>query len=207
MATAAEPLWRVGAVGHQHPRLAGGPRGTNLSDLDDRRCHGASGVATRAAAARKWRGHGKGAPCHAQASLPTNAGPPAKRVFESSRARWPLPLSGAIQRMLDQGIGICEPSYDPFQAARASKLTRGICCGSVGVQRAGSRPAATSSAFQSTRLGSGSHGIQLRRDRGEIQEPPLRIKLWTEGGRGLAWLPREPLRKISPGKRRRCRTT
>ena len=39
MAAAAEPLWRVGAVGHQHPRLAGGPRRADLPDLDDRRCH------------------------------------------------------------------------------------------------------------------------------------------------------------------------
>ena len=39
VAAAAQPLWRVGAVGHQHPRLAGGPRGGDLSDLDDRRRH------------------------------------------------------------------------------------------------------------------------------------------------------------------------
>jgi len=37
MAAAAEPLWRVGAVGHQHPRLAGGPRGQIylISMIDD----------------------------------------------------------------------------------------------------------------------------------------------------------------------------
>src|ERR1035441_1151293 len=35
VAAAAEPVWRVGAVGHQHPRLAGRPRRNDLPDLDD----------------------------------------------------------------------------------------------------------------------------------------------------------------------------
>ncbi len=39
MAAASKPLWGVGAMGHQRPRLAGGPRGIDLSDSDDRRCH------------------------------------------------------------------------------------------------------------------------------------------------------------------------
>src|ERR1035438_17244 len=38
MASAAEPVWRTGAVGHERPRLAGGPRGRDLADQHDRRC-------------------------------------------------------------------------------------------------------------------------------------------------------------------------
>ena len=39
VAAAAESLWRVGAVGHQHARVAGGPWGANLFDFHDRRCY------------------------------------------------------------------------------------------------------------------------------------------------------------------------
>ena len=38
MATAAEPFWRAGAVGHQRSRLAGRTRGRDLADQHDRRC-------------------------------------------------------------------------------------------------------------------------------------------------------------------------
>ena len=37
LAAAAEPLWGVGAVGHQRSRLAGGAGRADLPDLDDRR--------------------------------------------------------------------------------------------------------------------------------------------------------------------------
>src|SRR5215217_515593 len=38
MATATEPLWRAGAVGHQRTRLVGGPRRRDFTDQHDRRC-------------------------------------------------------------------------------------------------------------------------------------------------------------------------
>jgi hypothetical protein len=43
----------------------------------------------------EWRWLGNGAPCHAQASLPTKSAPPVKRRFESGLARRLLPLSTA----------------------------------------------------------------------------------------------------------------
>jgi hypothetical protein len=47
--------------------------------------------------------------------------------------------------------GAC--AYDPVHAARASKLTNGIQCGSAGAKRVMSRPAAVNNAVQSAGRG------------------------------------------------------
>ena len=71
--------------------------------------------------------------------------------------------------------GAC--AYEPVHAARESKLTKGIQCGSAGVKRVMSRPAAVNNAVQSAgRCGTGVL-FHLRRHRAELDQPAPRIQI------------------------------
>ena len=74
--------------------------------------------------------------------------------------------------------GAC--AYEPVHAARASKLTKGIQCGSAGVKRVMSRPAAVNSAVQSAGRWRDRRFFHLRRDGAELDQAALRIQIQVD---------------------------